>query len=218
MDSFIAKFPALPDGDLALCEEHGVAYQRDMNADRVQYGAGYLSKIAAYDRDIAEAVNNGRCALLARHCAAGATVLDVGAGDGTFVRCARSWGFCAFGFEVIPEAALALLADDLFKDAPELFDAVTLWDCLEHLEEPGLRLRGIRDGAKVFVSMPIFEDLRKIRESKHYRPGEHLTYWTANGFINWMTAYGFRLLEQSDHEVQAGRDSIGAFAFCRERT
>jgi hypothetical protein len=31
-----------------------------------------------------------------------------------------------------------------------------------------------------------------------------------------MGLYGFRLLEMSSHEVDAGRESIGAFAFCRD--
>lgn len=41
-------------------------------------------------------------------------------------------------------------------------------------------------------------------------------YWTAQGFIDWMALYGYRLIEQSAHETDAGRESIGAFAFCRD--
>jgi hypothetical protein len=62
----------------------------------------------------------------------------------------------------------------------------------------------------------VLEDLSKVRASKHFKPGEHFYHFTVRGFVDWMTLYGFRLIEQSNHEIEAGRDSIGAFAFCRD--
>ncbi len=35
------------------------------------------------------------------------------------------------------------------------------------------------------------------------------------GFIAWAALYGFHLIERSTHEIDAGRESIGAFAFSR---
>jgi hypothetical protein len=216
VDKFVAALAAVPDGDLMLCD--GVAYQADMSAGRVPYDDGYLAKIDAYEgTEIAQAVNAGRCALLARHLKDGASVLDIGAGSGAFVRCARSWGFEAHGFDVIPQAAERLHAAGLYAEGAQVFDAVTMWDVLEHIEDPQDVLATIRKGARLFVSLPVFADLTKIRESRHYRPGEHLWYWTADGFIAWMAKRGFRLLEQSEHETAAGRDSIGAFAFALEQ-
>ncbi len=216
MDAHISAFECAPDADLMLCPERGVAYQSDMS-QRVEYGRKYLAKIGAYDKTVAAKVNEGRCALVARHLPAQQVgLLDIGAGDGAFVRCARSWGFDARGYDVIPEAQRALLADGLYDDDPGVWDAVTMWDVIEHLEEPGLWLRRVRKGAHLFCSLPIFDDLTAIRASRHYRPGEHLTYWQADGFVNWMALYGYRLLERSTHETDAGRDSIGAFAFCRD--
>lgn len=216
VDSLIAHFPATPDHDLMLCETHGIAYQRDMNAGRVAYDADYLAKVDAYeDTKIAKAVNAGRCALLSRHVKKGATVLDVGAGSGAFVRAARAVGFAAYGFEVIPEGVRRLRAAGVFQDDPAGFHAVTFWDSLEHMEDPEAWLRKLGKGPKVFASLPVFRDLRSIRTSKHYRPGEHLHYFTSGGFIDWMALYGFKFLEQSTHETEAGRQGIGAFAFWR---
>jgi len=217
MDSLLARFPATIDADLMLCAAHGCAYQRDMGANRVLYDEGYLGRVDAYEGSaIARAVNLGRCELLSRHLRPGASVLDIGAGSGAFVRAANASGFACKGFEVIPNATLRLRAAHLYaEDDPTGYDAVTLWDTIEHLEDPGPLLRSIDAGSMLFLSLPIFDDLRAIRESKHYRPGEHLTYWTADGLVAWMTLYGFRLLESSDHETDAGRESIGAFAFMR---
>lgn len=216
MDESISSFPAVADDDLMLCEARGIAWQRDMASGRVDYDAAYLRKIGGYDRAIADRVNDGRCALLARHIPTNASLLDFGAGDGEFMRRAESWGFTAYGFEVIHDARRALLAANRYDDDPGIWDAVTMWDTIEHMAEPGLCLRRISLGAFLFVSVPIFADLRRIRESRHYRPGEHLYYWTAAGFIDWLALYGFCLLEQSDHEMAAGRESIGAFAFRRD--
>jgi 2-polyprenyl-3-methyl-5-hydroxy-6-metoxy-1,4-benzoquinol methylase len=217
MDRCVKRWEAEKDGDLMICEPHGCAYQRDMSKGRIAYDAKYLANYDAYAvGPIAEALNTGRCAMLARHAGAGAAVLDVGAASGLFVRCARSQGFAAAGFDVIPEAVARLREAGLYGDDPEKFDVLTMWDSIEHMDEPELWLRNVHKGALLLAAIPVFEDLRRVRESRHFKPGEHYYYFTPQGFIDWMALYGYRLLEQSTHEVDAGRDSIGAFAFCRD--
>ncbi len=216
MDRFIGGFSAIPDGDLMLCPAHGVAYQRDFSQGRIAYDSRYLANYDAYAvGPIADALNKGRCAMLARHVGAGGSVLDIGAASGQFVRLARSYGFLASGFDVIPEAVDRLRADGLYADDPAGFDAVTMWDSIEHMDAPEYWLCRVQDGAVLIVATPIFADLQMVRESKHWKPGEHLYYWTAQGFVAWMAIYGFSLLETSTHETDAGRESIGAFAFRR---
>lgn len=216
MDTVIAQFETVRDRDLRVAANHGVAYQLDMAAGRVEYDAAYLAKYDAYERTpIGESINAGRRAFVERHAAPGASVLDVGAASGTFVRELAARGFEAYGFDVIPEAMQRLRDQQRFAFDPRAFDVVSFWDCLEHLEDPGRWLRRVSSGALVFASIPVFGDLSTVRASKHYRPGEHLYYWTRDGFVAWMSVYGFRLLEESAHEVESGRESIGAFAFRR---
>ncbi len=216
MDRFIAGFAAA-DADLVVSCAHGVAYQRDMGARRIAYDEHYLEHYRALEGSVIQAaLNDGRIGLLARHAPAGARVLDVGVGNGSFVRAARLAGFDVRGFDVNPAAVAMLRADGLYADDPAPFDAVTLWDSLEHMEDPGELLARIRPGTRVFAAIPVIEDLARVRESKHYKPGEHLYYFTAAGFTAWMALWGLRLLEKSDHEVQAGRSAIGAYAFSCE--
>lgn len=218
MDKFIQSFAADADGDLTICAQDGVAYQNDMTTC-VSYDADYLAKCDAYaDGDIAKAVNAGRCALLQRHLAVDASVLDIGAGSGAFVRAAASWGFSAKGFDVIPETVDRLRAEGLYAEPAKTFDAVTMWDVLEHIEDPAEVLGTVRVGGLLFVSIPVFHYLHRIRESRHYRHGEHLYYFTYCGFVSWMAMHGFTMLELSNHETDAGRDSIAAFAFRRDHT
>lgn len=216
MDSAIARASFVEDGDLRICPAYGVAYQVDFASGRVEYGEDYFAKVCAYEGgEIAKRVNAGRCELLERHLAPGARVLDWGAGSGAFMRAARAAGFEVHGFDVIDETVRWLRATGFYSCDVVRFDALTLWDVLEHLEDPAEPLAQISRGAFVFVSVPIFADLLRVRESRHYRPGEHLYYWTANGLTAWMAVQGFHLIESSRHEIEAGRDSIGAFAFLR---
>lgn len=218
MDRLIKRFDSFIDRDLALCEHRGVAYQHDMRR-QVAYDSSYLSKCEAYaGSEIASEVNRGRCELIKRHLLGGeASLIDVGCGTGDFMRefQRRNLDFKVGGFDVIPEVVAELRAQERFCDDFRR-DVVTLWDSIEHMPAPEIVLKRVQRGALLCVSVPVFESLRDIRASKHYRPGEHLYYWTSQGFIDWMSLYGFRLLEASDHEVRAGRESIGAFAFRRD--
>jgi hypothetical protein len=214
MDVFISALAFVEDGDLRLCE--GIAYQADMRAGRIDYGDSYHDHYAGLEgTPVAEKLNAGRCAMLARRVPAESSVLDIGAGCGTFVKTARAWGYDAKGFDVIPKTVEVLKGMDAFASDPAQFDAVTFWDSLEHIEDPGTVIGQVRIGSIALVAIPIIEDLAKVRESKHYKPGEHLYYFTSWGFVEWMGWHGFSLLEHSTHEVDAGRENIGAFAFRR---
>jgi len=223
MDRLIRRYDSEEDGDLVLCEKHGVAYQREMKSGRVRYDDQYFAKVSAYEgSEIAKAVNAGRCAMIARHLPSQisttkwSSVLDVGAGTGAFIRALIAAGYQAKGYDVITRAKAALQAAGLYSDTVYGCEAMTMWDTIEHLEEPERILKVVPKDGLLFVSVPIFADLSRIRESKHYRPGEHLYYWTRDGFIEWAALHGFRLLEESGHEVEAGREDIAAFAFRRD--
>jgi 2-polyprenyl-3-methyl-5-hydroxy-6-metoxy-1,4-benzoquinol methylase len=216
VDKIVKRFDAVQDKDLMLCEARGVAYQKNIG-QRVEYDAEYFAKVEAYDgTTIGKAVNAGRCAMLERYLVPGGSVLDWGAGSCAFVRDALAAGFQAKGYDVLFQSIERLEKKGWIAKDPYLFDAVTMWDTIEHMEQPEAVLKSIRKNAHLFVSVPLFEDLRKIRESKHYRPGEHLYYWTPKGFVDWMALYGFRMIERSQHEIEAGRESIGAFAFRKD--
>ena len=217
MDRLIRRFTADIDADLMLTS-HGIAYQADMTIT-ASYDEAYFDKCAGYEgQAIANRINAGRVALVEKYTGKPGNpqsphVLDIGVGSGEFIR-ARGEG--TFGYDVNPKAANRLKVDGLWRDDIHCFKAYTFWDVLEHVPEPDHYFRRMAEGSYLFTSLPIFDDLRRIRDSKHYRPGEHLYYWTEQGFIDWMALYRFRLLEVSDHETQAGRDSIKSFAFKRD--
>jgi len=210
MDRFIARMQGERDGDLVLCHEFGVAYQADMTPTAA-YDDSYFDKCAGYEgSEIAEKINAGRVAFVNKHMG-GNRVLDVGIGSGEFIRRRPN----TWGTDVNPRALKWLRDNGHQADDFDGFAGYTFWDVIEHVPAPEEYLRHVQLGAYVFTSIPIVYGLRAVRQSKHYRPGEHLYYWTEQGFTNWMRMHGFMLLETSRFEIDAGRESIMSFTFKR---
>jgi hypothetical protein len=212
LDRFVAALPGERDGDLVLCRDHGVAYQAD-RSHVVAYDDEYYAKCRSYeDQAIARQINAGRIALVGRHVGDN-RVVDVGIGSGEFIKKRPNTS----GRDINPVAIEWLKRNDLWAEHLDEFAGYTFWDVLEHVPAPEVYLREIPLHAFLFTSVPLFYALGGIRLSKHYRPGEHLYYWTDEGFVAWMDRHGFQLLERGSFEIDAGRESIYSFAFRRNR-
>ena len=175
------------------------------------YDDSYWKKYRGYDATpIGEALTAARLALVRRHCGAGPLV-DVGIGGGRFV---EEHGH-AQGFDVNPCAVEWLKVRRKFLDLHVCakVDAVSFWDSLEHIHNPEPLLRKVQKF--VFVSLPIFRDVDHVLASKHFRPDEHCWYFTRAGFLIFMARFGFRPIEESTVEQDAGREDIMTFAFAR---
>jgi hypothetical protein len=213
MDRYIAAFAAAPDGDLMFCSGNGVAYQADMGRP-IDYGQAYFDMYRGYaGSEIERRLNEARVGLVNRHAGADCPLIDIGIGSGAFIRARPR----TFGCDVNPVATAWLESRGLHRDDLENFAAYSFWDVLEHVSTPAGYFDRMRNGAHVFISMPIFAHLEDVRGSKHYKPNEHFYYFTEAGFIAWMALHGFRHLESNVAETLAGRESIGSFAFRLER-
>jgi hypothetical protein len=210
LDRFIERLFAVEDGDLMLCHDHGIAYQKD-RMHIVNYDESYFDKCASYvGTNIAEKITDERLNLVRRYHG-NDLLCDVGVGSGEFILRHGN----AFGVDVNQVAVDWLKSRGLYADDLSQFRAFSFWDVIEHVETPDDWFQHIQSGSWVFASIPVFDDLDKIRQSRHYRPGEHLYYFSPGGFIGWMGLHGFRCFEYTDAETKAGRDSIMSFAFKR---
>lgn len=210
MDQIIAGLSFVEDGDLRLCLEDGVAYQHDQSA-LVEYGADYFKKYQQYEgQEVARKINAGRVALVDKYIGRG-TVLDIGIGSGEFIKNRP----LTWGVDVNPVAKRWLQQNRLWADELHSFRGYTAWDVLEHVPTPADYFTHMASGSYLFTSVPIFADLTRIRQSKHYRPSEHLYYFTRDGLVWWMGLHGFALLEAQTFEIEAGREAIESFAFWR---
>ena len=142
-------------------------------------------------------------------------LVDVGIGSGAFIELRRSRGRTTYGYDVNPIGIAWLEQRSLLVD-PHLvsFDAVTLWDVLEHIPDFQSLLANVRKWA--FMSLPIFHDVEHVLRSKHFKPDEHCWYFTRDGLAFAMKRCGFVLDSESNIETELGREDIGTFAFARE--
>lgn len=176
------------------------------------YDGNYFENYRRLDATpMGKALTKARVDLVAKHCPEG-MVVDIGIGGGRFVEDCR-----AMGYDVCPHAR-SWLKDvgrfcDPYENTGRTIEAVTCWDSLEHIPEPEKLLE--RVGGWLFVSMPIYADLPGVLSSKHYKPGEHLHYWTLQGFVQWCEGQGFELIEINHAETELGREGITSFAFKR---
>ena len=208
MDQFIRKMLGEVDDDLVITGG-GVAYQRDMSY-RVE--VPYFEKCSGYDgSEVADAIYAARLALVGRFVSKHTRVLDIGAGSCEFVRRRP----LTWGYDVDRRAATWLKMNGRWSADFGAFSAFCMWDVIEHVEDPDYYIRHMTIGSRLFVTIPIFDDLRRIRESRHYRPGEHLYYWTKSGFMDWVRKYGFVVLDSTSAESDAGRESVMSFALER---
>lgn len=213
---------ALSNGCLVWIEEAGVGYL-EARPDGV-YDSAYFDRYAALaETPIGRALNEFRAGLVLSHALGVplgddlATVLDVGIGDGAFVRAANGPGWIVKGFDVNPAGVDWLNRFGLFGDLyrPEGWPVLTFWDSLEHIRDPGPALA--QATAFAFVSIPIFADSAHARRSKHYRPDEHYWYFTRRGFVAFAEAAGFEVLDVLATETVLGREDIETFVLRRVR-
>ena len=141
--------------------------------DAATYGAGYYEPWQRNEERPRRRLWRRRLRLLEARAGRRGAVLDVGCGDGLFLRVARDAGWRVDGIEFSPEGASRAAArlerpvavGDLAM-APVLpgpFDVVTLWHVLEHLPEPRPMLaaaqRRLRPGGLLVVAVPNLDNI-----------------------------------------------------------
>jgi hypothetical protein len=177
-----------------------------------EYDAAYFDKYAGYeDTSLGKMITKARIEFV--NAIHKGEVLDIGIGSGHFV----SNRSRTYGYDVNPKGVAWLKERGLYRDPQEgWFPAYSFFDSFEHIKDPSPLLRAMSIGAKVFISIPIFNDMAHILRSKHFRPDEHYWYFTGLGFVKYMGLHDFRLLDVDDFESRLGREDIKSFAFVKD--
>lgn len=146
---------------------------------------------------------------------AGKHIVDVGIGSGLFVKTLRTFGYKAWGMDINPHAIRWLNERGWLWKEDNPITAMTFWDSLEHLSNP-VEFILSRSPQFVLVSTPIYFNEQDCLHSKHFRPDEHLWYFTQEGLQMMMKKIGYSLLEENwDESRKAKRENIMSFAFQR---
>lgn len=155
-------------------------------------------------------------------------VLDVGCGDGGFLALARSRGWDVVGFDydarMVAQArsrgveAVASDFDSFCRSrAPGEFDAVTLFDVLEHTPEPAVLLeqvkRLLKPGGHLAITLPNARRPIPFRREAHDYPPHHFTRWTPQAMRAFLEKHGFEVERQVAGELRVDYISDHLFFF-----
>jgi hypothetical protein len=185
-----------------------------VEAENVPYDQAYFDQ---FDRNaktpIGRALMSARCDFVEQHYRGPS--IDVGIGSGAFIECRQARQQKTWGYD-INAAGIKWLERRMLLIDPYLvpFQAMTMWDVLEHMADFELLLANCREW--LFVSLPIFRDAEHVLRSKHFKPAEHCWHFTRDGLVFAMKFCGFTLVSESNVETELGREDIGTFAFRRK--
>jgi SAM-dependent methyltransferase len=167
-------------------------------------GYGYADYFA--DREMIERQSADRLKLIERLTRRG-NLLDVGCASGFFLKVAKDRGWAVEGIEV--SEAVSHFAEQLIGQpihpglsaaqlADESFDAVTLWEYIEHVLDPREELqrvkRLLKPGGVIALSSPNAGQAKvktHPEQWREFKPPEHLSFFSAETLLKLLRECGF---------------------------
>ncbi len=181
---------------------------------------------------------------------AGRKLLEIGCGQGAFLKVARTQGWDVAGLDSAPgniqalqrEGIRGILSDFLDYAPAERYDAVVLWDLIEHPRDPALFVRKAREllnvGGMLLIATPHDPNLLSVVASFLHAVSrgvvrgplrklyflEHTTYFSVSTLEKLISGEGFRKLSawKTETDLARYRFSVlvrfllrGAFVFAR---
>lgn len=162
------------------------------------------------------------------HPAAGGHILDVGCGPGWFLARAKQAGYDVCGLD-FDEAVIrlgrrnagveelhCLSVDDALRRWQGRFDAVTLFEVVEHTDDPIAFLQEVRQflrpGGYLALSVPNRERWL-LKTAPWDTPPHHLTKWNAAALRKILESAGLEIERMAVKSIDWGeiRDAIGVF-------
>jgi len=177
------------------------------------FEGGAYSNYFENERKTSQQKAHSRLDTFARLGVTGGALLDLGCAAGYFVDEGLARGFDAYGVEPSERARAhtpARAKDHVLADLddprlPQTFDAVTLWDVLEHLPDPVKALSGIQARLAprgwLGIVVPAIGNVNTRIAPKtwdQYKPPEHLWFWSLSSLTAFLNQHGFDVIH---HDV-----------------
>lgn len=141
--------------------------------------------------------------------APGGKILDIGMGTGNFLAAAAKRGYQTYGIDFDQDAIetaknffrleniYPLSVDETIKKfGSSYFDALTMFEVLEHMEDPGVTIEKnkqlLKIGGYLVISVP-YRGSSKLFKA-HDVPPRHLTRWNEKSMENFLTRHGFSVV------------------------
>jgi len=193
--------------------DNGIVYQVKV-AEPFEYGEEYFTRYCEYRGSKASLCIVGARIEMVKRFGDG-DVLDVGVGNGEFLEHLNREGIRCFGYDINPHAVEMLKErGDFLLPGSATVRTATFWDTLEHIPDPASFL-GLVDATRVLMSIPIYSSVDSLLSWKHFKPGEHLYYFTEEALVTYMGDLGYEAIYVGRPEEKCGRQDIMSFAFSR---
>jgi SAM-dependent methyltransferase len=168
------------------------------------HGAEYADYLA--DKPDLQQTLAGHLRWVRRYVPPGRRILEIGCAYGYFLELIRHTYPDSLGVDISAESVsyargsgLNALAGDLLEmDVPGLYDAVCLWDTIEHLPHPAAMIRKaathLRPGGHLFLTTGDFGALLPRIQGRRWRqihPPTHLFYFTRDALAALCAKLGF---------------------------
>ena len=128
-------------------------------------------------------------------------VLDIGIDNANFVQSREN----TYGYDITNSSPEWLIQRRLYRHPFKGANSVTFWNTLQKIQDPRLHLSGARE--YVFITCPIYRDVEHVINSEQFSRHEDFWYFTFNGLLTFMDAFGFEVIESKiSHD-------IGVFVF-----
>jgi len=138
----------------------------------------------------------------------GFTVLDYGCGVGWFKAFKPDWVVQVDTFDIMPVPQTGLTRDK--------YTVLTMWDVLEHIPDFTTLVPILEKVSFVAMTIPIKPEKVGWGTWKHFKPGEHLQYYTEDLLKALFDRYDFQLMAKETPECPP-REDVVSFLFNHER-
>jgi len=171
-------------------------------------------------------MNTDYYAIMQKYKKSGA-LLDIGCSTGFFIEIAKKNGWVVKGIEISPDSAKiaqgihkgdvyeGMLQDGLYPEVT--FDAITLWDVLEHVQDPkqllGMIYKLLKKDGMVFIRTPNIDGLfptfsfyfsKYLNYWPHPEPPYHLFQFSQSTLRNYLNISGFEIVDFTSQHIPLG--------------
>lgn len=161
----------------------------------MEYNADYYYNLLRMYTNTAEEINSARWDFVS--ACNPLSVLDYGSGVGWFKAYAPSH-IQVDTYDVGPYTQTGITLDR--------YDLICFWDVLEHIEGFEVIEDLLRTCRNVALTVPIKPDKVQLREWKHFKPREHLHYFTDNALDDFFSVYGLERIKGAYVECPPRQD------------